>query len=97
MPLKRRRRLSPMKPSTHGRITQRLARLETVVDQLTRSRVNVRREEHDAVLAALKKVEQNAADLERHTRDLDVQFKRIAQVQADLDEIKRAWTRVKAT
>ena len=28
-------------------------------------------------------------------RDLKVQFQRIAQLQADLDEIKRAWTRIK--
>jgi hypothetical protein len=27
----------------------------------------------------------------------DIQFKRIAQIQADLDEIKRAWQRLKVT
>jgi hypothetical protein len=29
-------------------------------------------------------------------RTLDIQFTRIAQMQADLDEIKRAWTKVKS-
>jgi hypothetical protein len=93
MPTKRRR--SPTKPSTDGSITERLARVEATINQLIRSRVNVRRDEHEAVLAALQKVEQNAANLELHAHDLDVQFKRIAQVQADLDEIKRAWAKMK--
>ena len=35
------------------------------------------------------------ATVQQHTRDLDIQLKRIAQLQADLDDIKRAWTKVK--
>lgn len=30
-------------------------------------------------------------------RDLDVQFKRIAQIQAELDTIKHAWTKMRAS
>jgi len=33
--------------------------------------------------------------LERHTRDLETQFKRIAQIQADLDTIQPACARSK--
>jgi hypothetical protein len=51
----------------------------------TNSPANVRRDEFQEVLDTLH----------QHTRDLDIQLKRIAQLQADLDEIKRAWTRVK--
>jgi hypothetical protein len=77
--------------STDGGFARRLARLEAAVGKLARSRVNVRREEHDEVLAALDQLQRCTAELERHTHDLDVQFKRIAQVQADVDELKRAW------
>ena len=48
----------------------------------------MRRDEFTAVVAALRKVEQNADAL-------DVQFKRIAQIQADLDAIKKAWANAK--
>lgn len=38
--------------------------------------------EHDAITAEMR-------------RDLDVQFRRLAQIQAELDVIKRAWARIK--
>jgi len=53
--------------------------------QSTNSPVNVRRDEFREVTATVQ----------QHTRDLDIQLKRIAQLQVDLDEIKRAWTKVK--
>jgi hypothetical protein len=81
--------------STNDNSATRPARVEAAVGKLTRSRLNVRREEHDAVLAALRKVGENAYNLEQHTHDLDVQFKRIAQMQADLDDMKRAWQKAK--
>jgi len=51
----------------------------------TASPVNVRRDEFREITATVQ----------QHTRDLEIQLKRIAQLQADLDEIKRAWTKVK--
>ena len=74
---------------------QRLARVEAAIAKLTRARVDVRREEHDQVLAALNQLARNDVDLSRHTKDLDIQFKRIAQIQADLDAIRLAWDRMK--
>jgi hypothetical protein len=70
-------------------VQQRLTRVESAVRKLTRTRVNVRREEHDQVVAALEK-------LERHAHDLDIQFKRIAQMQAELDSLKREWHRLRS-
>jgi hypothetical protein len=49
--------------------------------------VNDRRE-HDDVVTALRQLEENA-------RELEVQFKRIAQLQVDLDEIRNAWARIR--
>ena len=80
---------SVRRPATAHGIKKRLARLEAQIAKLTRTPVNVRREEHQEVITALRQLEQ-------HTRDLDVQFKRMAQMQADLDELKRAWDRMKA-
>jgi len=82
-------RRPPAKPS----LERRLARLEKIVARLTRARVNVSREEHDEVVAALGSL---TSGEERNTRELEIQFKRIAQIQAELDDIKRAWERMKS-
>jgi hypothetical protein len=79
MPTKRPRRPGS---DTSGNIRQRLVRLEAALMALRHSGVNVRREEHDEMLKALLQIEQN----QRH---LEIQFTRIAQLQAELDEVKR--------
>ena len=85
MPTKRAR----AKPS----LARRLERLEKVVARLTRAGVNVRRQEHDELRAAIEPLTSIEA---RNTRELEIQFKRIAQIQAELDDIKRAWERMKS-
>jgi hypothetical protein len=45
-----------------------------------------------ASTARLRSVE---AEVEQNRRDLDLQFRRIAQIQAELDTIKRAWLKMK--
>ncbi len=55
-----------------------------------RTRAEVRREEHNEVVATLRQLEQN-------THDLEIQFKRIAQIQADVDLMKRDTERMKAS
>jgi uncharacterized small protein (DUF1192 family) len=70
-------------------LADRIAQLEAELAALKRAHVNVTREEHDAVLSALRQVERN-----QHA--LEVQFTRIAQLQAEIDGIKRAWERMKS-
>jgi hypothetical protein len=36
------------------------------------------------------------AETVQQRRDLDIQFRRIAQLQAEIDQIRQSWTRVKA-
>lgn len=86
MPAKRSERAKPS-------LERRLARLEKIVARLTRAGVNVRREEHENLVAALEPL---ASREGRNARELEVQFKRIAQIQAELDDIKRAWERMKS-
>ena len=81
--------------STDGGFARRLARLEAAVGKLARSRVNVRREEHDEVLAPLEELRRHTTELERHTRDLEVHFTRIAPLQADVDAIEIAREKAK--
>jgi hypothetical protein len=88
MSAKHPRRRSPRKRRADGSVAMRLARVETQLARLTRAQVNVRRDEFTALAATLHTVQQNADAL-------DVQFKRIAQIQADLDAIKKAWTDAK--
>jgi len=49
-------------------------------------RAGVSREEFDRVIDMLN---QRAEVVDQMRRDLDVQFKRIAQLQADIDRLKR--------
>jgi len=81
------------RPRAKPSLERRLARLEKIVSRLTRAGVNVRRKEHDEVVAALAPL---ASGEERNARELEIQFKRIAQIQAELDDIKRAWERMKS-
>jgi len=53
-------------------------------------RTDVRRDEFNKVIDLLNK---RGEILNTILRDQQIQFQRIAQMQADLDVIKRAWTR----
>jgi hypothetical protein len=55
-------------------------------------RIDVTRAEFNRVIDLLNERGQILNDL-RHNQE--VQFKRIAQIQAELDQVKRAWDRVK--
>jgi hypothetical protein len=39
-------------------------------------------------------IRQQGAALERVRHDLDIQFRRIAELQAELDRIKKAWMKL---
>jgi hypothetical protein len=56
----------------------------------------VRREAHDEVPDAIRQIEDHSRRLERATQDLSIQFKRIAQIQTELDEVKWALNKMKS-
>ena len=62
-------------------------------------RVDVTRAEYNRIIDILNERNEilNAlrASVEELRRDRDVEFKRIAQMQAELDEVKRAWDKMK--
>ena len=82
----------PAKRSRHKRIGKapRLSRLNS---RLTRK--DVTRAEYNHIIDILndrKMILDGLADaITALRRDSDIQFKRIAQIQADLDDVKSAW------
>jgi hypothetical protein len=80
---RRRRRVS---------VNQRLVRVEAAVRKLVRAHASSRRE----TPRVLRQFELHASDLERHAHDLEIQFKRLAEIQADLDGLTRAWLKLKS-
>ena len=55
-------------------------------------RPSVKQSDFARVLATQR---EDHAALTRIARELDIQFRRIAQIQVDLDEIKNAWVKLK--
>jgi hypothetical protein len=55
-------------------------------DSVPTTRDDLRR--HEELIAALQKA------IDRMARDQEVQFTRIAQLQADIDLIRRAWNKI---
>ena len=55
------------------------------------ARVDVTRAEFNELIRILH---ERAEILEGMRRTLEVQFQRMAQIQAELDEVKRAWARM---
>jgi hypothetical protein len=51
--------------------------------------------DHERILALEAQVARLETTLNQHHQDLDIQFRRIAQLQADLDAIRAAWVGTK--
>ena len=84
-PAKRRR---PRRRDSRVVLRKRLAEIQAQIAKLKRERAAVKRDEFLEVTKSLHQVEQNAADLA-------TQFTRIAQLQADVDAMKRALVKAK--
>jgi len=69
-------------------LRKRLAEIQAQIAKLKRERAAVKRDEFLEVTKSLHQVEKNAADLA-------TQFTRIAQLQADVDAMKRALVKAK--
>ena len=63
--------------------------------------MDVTRGEYNRIIDTLNQRNKTVNDLRDGVNGLqqasDIQFKRIAQIQADLDGIKRAWEKIKVT
>jgi hypothetical protein len=92
MPAKRRR---PRTPNTRLTLHKRLTRIRTEIATLKRHRAAVNRDEFVEMSKSLRQVQRNTDDLIEHTRHLATQLTRIAQIQVEVDAIKRALVKAK--
>jgi hypothetical protein len=98
MPTKRRhprRRLTPDADRVNKRIAlnDRIASLHTEINKLRRARAAVSRDEFTEVVNSLRQIQQNTDDITEHTNHLATQVTRMAQMQAEIDVIRRALKR----
>jgi len=73
----------------------RIAELQQQVNRLRRDRDLVSVDEFKEVVRSLHQIERNKEAVDRHARDLATQFTRMAHLQADVDELKRALKKAK--
>jgi hypothetical protein len=85
-PAKRRR--PRLRPDARIALRRRLAEIQAQIAKLKRERTAVKRDEFVEVTTSLRQVQKN-------TDDLATQFTRIAQLQADVDTMKRALVKAK--
>lgn len=76
------------KTDTRLALHKRLTQIRAEVASLKRDRASVQREEFAEMTESLQQLQKN-------TDDLAIQLTRISQVQAELDEIKRALKKAK--
>jgi hypothetical protein len=76
-------------------LNKRFIRIQKEVARLKRARATVRREDFDEMSRSLRQLHKNTDDLLQHTKELDTQFTRIAQIQAQVDAIQRVLSKLK--
>lgn len=91
-PAKRRR---PRRTDARLVLHTRLAQIRAEIATLKRDRAAVKRAEFVEMSNSLRQLRENTADLVAHTKALATQFTRIAQIQQEVDTIKRALVRAK--
>ena len=76
-------------------LRSRVAQIRAEIARLKRDRAAVNRDEFLEMTKSLRQLKKNTDDLVGHTRDLATQFTRIAQIQVEVDVIKRALVKAK--
>jgi 3-phenylpropionate/cinnamic acid dioxygenase small subunit len=93
MPPSKRRR--PSRADTRLALHKRVTRIRTEMSALKRDRAAVKRHEFDDMTASLRQLQKNTDDLAEHTKNLATQLTRMAQIQQEVDEIKRTLKKAK--
>jgi len=97
-PAKRQRRSRPVLRSGVTRriaLNERIGVLQKEINRLRRSREAVSRGEFREVVKSLHQIQDNTDAVAKHTVDLATQLTRLAQLQAEVDEMKRALKRAR--
>jgi len=70
-------------------LNKRLVQIRSEIAKLKRDRGAVSRDEFVEMSSSLRQLQKNTDDLIEHTKNLATQFTRIAQIQTEVDAIKR--------
>jgi len=93
MPTAKRRRAARV--DKRDALNKRLVKIQAELTRLRSDREVVRRGEFVEMTKSLHQLQRNTDDLEKLTKDLAMQFTRIAQLQVEVDVIKRALVKAK--
>jgi hypothetical protein len=91
MPVVKSRRRSDKRLALNKHIVQ----IQTEIAKLKRERASVNRDEFVEVTKSVQQLKKNTDDLIEHTKNLATQLTRIAQIQVEVDAIKRALAKAK--
>ena len=96
-PRRPRRRSSPVADSVRKRIAlnDRLAALHADIAKLRRARAIISRNEFVEVVNSLRQIQQHTDDIADHTSHLATQMTRIAQMQVEIDAMRRVLKQAK--
>jgi hypothetical protein len=89
-PAKRRRRRARSTVTTRIAWNKHIGALQKEIDRLKREQASVSRDEFGEVVTSVLQLQRNTDDIAKHTADLATQLTRMSQIQAEVDEIKRA-------
>jgi hypothetical protein len=87
------KRLRPRRTDKRLALNKRVVQIRAEIAKLKRDRAAVSRDEFVEMSTSLRQLQKNTDDLIEHTKNLATQFTRIAQIQTEVDAIKRALKR----
>ena len=92
---RRPRRLKPEADRVGKRIAlnKRISALHADIAKLRRARATVSRNEFIEVVNSLRQIQRNTDDIVEHTNHLATQMTRMAQMQVEIDAMRRALTK----
>lgn len=76
-------------------LNKHVVQIQAEIAKLKRERASVNRDEFVEVTKSVQQLKKNTDDLIEHTKNLATQFTRIAQIQVEVDAIKRALAKAK--
>jgi|RhiMetStandDraft_4_1073278.scaffolds.fasta_scaffold82249_2 phage-related minor tail protein len=95
MPKRRRTRTAGNSVTKRIALNKHIATLQKEINRLKREQAGVSRDEFGEVVASVRQLQRNTDDIAKHTLDLATQLTRMGQIQAEVDEIKRALKKAK--
>ena len=95
MPKRRRTRTAENGVTKRIALNERIRTLQKQIIRLKREQAGVSRDEFVEVVTSVRQLQRNTDDIAKHTSELATQLTRMGQIQAEVDDIKRALRKAK--